>query len=171
MTEIKSPRIDISVVGNHHIGKTQLICSWMSLTHGAIITPDVYSKIFWIDDISLQLSIHEISSKDEFVSLKPRQNRTFHAIVYVYSMENNQSKNSILEWIDYMKPYTSATTYPVILALSNNKDYGKVYGKVHGPDGPLHGIPHYEMSTHLSEMDKLLKFTLMVTTEAHKAYH
>lgn len=163
MTEIKSPRIDISVVGNHHIGKTQLICSWLSLTHGAIITPDVYSKIFWIDDVSLQLSIHEISSKDEFVSLKQRQNRIFHAIVYVYSLENNQSKDAILEWIDYMKPYINAATYPVILALSNNK--------VYGASSSVHGIPHYELSTQPSEMDKLLKFTSMVTDEAYKAHH
>lgn len=110
----KTPSINIAVVGQREIGKTKLICDWLSLSVGTIIVSNVFSKIMWIGEDSVQVNIHEFSSHN---SIK-LPNEMFHAILYVYDIDNDNSKEIIPGWIEFMKNKKNDLSYQVILGLS-----------------------------------------------------
>jgi hypothetical protein len=108
------PRIDIAVVGNNRIGKTYFIKYWLSINENNIITSNVYSKIIWIKEEPVQLCIHEISSLPDL-----RRNKMFHAIIYMYNLENDNSRDAVPHWIEFMKHRINDLTYQVILGVSD----------------------------------------------------
>jgi GTPase SAR1 family protein len=112
------PIINIVVVGDKNIGKTSLIRFWLSLGSNTIITDNVFSKIFWVGTDPIQINIYKISERN--INYPKLENKLYHAIVYVYDVTNEISKNSVNDWLNIMAKYKNSWTYEYILSLSKN---------------------------------------------------
>lgn len=125
-------KINIAVVGDHNVGKTKLINYWLSLTSETLVwmvdnsekfsqnyksDTNIYNKIVWINDEPVHLSVLEIS--DNAAMNRSPIRKIFHAIVYVYELENAKSKDMIPTWTNYFKYCISPLTYQIILGVSN----------------------------------------------------
>ena len=116
----RAQKMDIAVVGDRAIGKTTLIKFWLSLTTDTVITSDIYSKMIWLDQNPIQLTIYEISSKNV---MRPNLfKKYYHAIVYLYDIDKESTWTAIPQWIEYMKTQINDLTYQTILGLSNKPD-------------------------------------------------
>jgi GTPase SAR1 family protein len=114
-----TPKINIAVVGDHNVGKTKLINFWLDLKQNSLSFSNIYSKIFWLNNIGIQLNIHKISEFSDRNYLF-FQNKQLHAIVYIYNINEIFSKLSISKWIEYMQENITNSTYQIIIGLSND---------------------------------------------------
>lgn len=107
------PIVNIAVFSKQ-IDTTDLIKYWLSLNENAVVSPCVYSKLFWIENDPIQINIYKISC--DTCQLKSF-NKIYHTIVYL--SENNN--DDIIIDSNNFKPYKGKYTTECVILVGESE--------------------------------------------------
>jgi len=113
--------LNVAVVGNNNCGKSKLINYWTETN----LTDSVNgqkSMIVEIDSEFVDLNIYKISSTTLLTqkNIHAVNKKIFHAIIYVYDLHSESTKNGIPDWITYFKNKIKHGTYQIILGMGKD---------------------------------------------------
>lgn len=137
----KNQSLNVAIVGNNNCGKTRLINYWTETDPNTNTNSNTNSNsnlnLNLINSIGEQISksmIIEINS--EFINLNIYKisstvlsnrkimnainQKIFHAIIYLYDLYSEPTKNNIPDWTTYFKNKIKPGTYQIILGMGKD---------------------------------------------------